>query len=148
MATASPSPSVPAKAPEPKSEPQHDAAQPAPKYRKYVIPAVIVLLAAAGVLTITRDWNAWEGGRIDQVTDDAYVRGDITPLSTKVAGLVKEVAVSDYQSVHRGDLLVQLDDDDFNAQVAQATAAVEAAKAGIEDNRRQRELEDARIDRA
>jgi FHS family L-fucose permease-like MFS transporter len=33
------------------------------------------------VVTITRNWNAWEGARIDQVTNDAYVRGDLTPLS-------------------------------------------------------------------
>jgi membrane fusion protein (multidrug efflux system) len=100
------------------------------------------------MLTISWNWNSWEGGRIEQVTDDAYVRGDITPLSTKVAGLVKEVSVSDYQVVHKGDLIVQLDDDDYKAQVAQASAAVEAAKAAIENNRRQRDLEDARIDRA
>jgi FHS family L-fucose permease-like MFS transporter len=29
----------------------------------------------------TRNWNAWEGARVDQVTNDAYVRGDLTPLS-------------------------------------------------------------------
>jgi membrane fusion protein (multidrug efflux system) len=47
-----------------------------------------------------------------------------------------------------GDLLVELQDDDYQAQLAQATAAVEAAKAAIENNRKQRELQDARIDRA
>ena len=41
-----------------------------------------------------------------------------------------------------------MEDDDYMAQVAQATAAVEAAKAAIENNRRQRELQDAKIDRA
>jgi membrane fusion protein, multidrug efflux system len=109
---------------------------------------LVVLLAIAIVLTITRNWNSWEGARIDQVTDDAYVWGDITPLSTKVAGIVRDVEVSDFQPVHKGDLLVGLEDDDFLAQVAQGTAAVEAAKAAIEDNRRQQELQDARIARA
>lgn len=139
---------APAKGPEQKSEPEQPSAGSGANLRKYLIPVLVVLLAVLIVATITWNWNSWEGGRIAQATDDAYVRGDITPLSTKVAALVKEVAVSDYQSVHKGDLLVQLDDDDFNAQVAQASAAVEAAKAAIEDNRRQRELEDARIDRA
>jgi len=106
-----------------------------------------VLLAIAVVATVTWKWNAWEGGKVEQVTDDAYVRGDLTPLSTKVAGIVRDVRVSDYQQVHKGELLVQLDDDDFQAQVAQASAAVEAAKAAIENNVRQRELQDARIDR-
>jgi membrane fusion protein (multidrug efflux system) len=111
-------------------------------------PALVVLLAVAVVATLTRNWNTWEGGRIEQVTDDAYVRGDVTPLSTKVAGIVQDVKVSDFQQVRKGDLLFELQDDDYQAQVAQATAAVEAAKAAIENNRRQRELQDARIARA
>ena len=115
---------------------------------KYLTPLLVLLLAAAVIITVTRDWNAWEGGRIEQVTDDAYVRGDLTPLSTKVAGIVRNVNVSDYQTVHAGDLLVQLQDDDYQAQLAQAVAAVEAAKAAIENNHKQRELEDARIDKA
>jgi membrane fusion protein, multidrug efflux system len=139
------SPSAPPRA----AEPEHAPAQPTkPKWPQYVVPALVVLLAAALVITITRNWNAWEGGRIEQVTDDAYVRGDLTPLSTKVAGIVSDVKVSDYQQVHKGDLLVELEDKDYLAQVAQAKAAVEAARAAIEDNRRQREVEDSRIARA
>jgi len=107
-----------------------------------------LLLAAAVVTTITWKWNAWEGGKNSQVTDDAYVRGDLTPLSTKVAGIVSDVKVSDYQAVHKGDLIAELEDDDYKAQVAQGSAAVEAAKAAIENNRRQRDLQDAKIERA
>jgi membrane fusion protein (multidrug efflux system) len=108
----------------------------------------VLLLALAVLLTLTRNWNSWEGGHVKQVTDDAYVRGDVTPLSTKVAGIVRTVYVSDYQQVHRGDLLAELEDNDYQAQVAQAKAAVEASKASIENNRRQRELQDARIQKA
>jgi membrane fusion protein (multidrug efflux system) len=108
----------------------------------------VVLLAAAVAFTLTWKWNAWEGGRSKQVTDDAYVRGDLTPLSTKVAGIVRDVKVSDFQRVHKGDLLVELQDDDYRAQLAQASAAVEAARAAIENNRRQRSLQDSRIARA
>src|SRR5437879_3358102 len=120
----------------------------APAWQRFATAAIVVVLAIVVVFTITRNWNSWEGGRIEQVTDDAYVRGDLTPLSTKVAGIVKEVKVSDYQQVHKGDLLVELQDSDFQAQVAQASAAVEAAKAAIENNRRQRQLQDSRIERA
>ena len=139
---------TPAQAREGASEPEHLAPRRTPNWQKYGVPALVVLLAIALVVTVTWNWNSWEGGRIEQVTDDAYVRGDITPLSTKVAGIVRKVSVSDYQQVHKGDLIAQLDDDDYKAQVAQASAAVEAAKAAIENNRRQRDLEDARIDRA
>ncbi len=144
--TAAASTPAPAKA----AEPEHSPPPPAPKpaWQKYGTPLLVVLLAAAVVFTITRNWNSWEGGRIEQVTDDAYVRGNLTPLSTKVAGIVRDVKVSDYQQVHKGDLIVELEDDDYKAQVAQATAAVEAAKAAIENNRRQRDLQDSKIERA
>jgi membrane fusion protein (multidrug efflux system) len=109
---------------------------------------LVVLLALAVLVTVTRSWNSWEGGKAEQVTDDAYVRGDLTPLSTKVAGIVSAVHVTDYQQVHKGDLLVELQDNDYQAQVDQAKAAVAAAKAAIENNRHEKQLQRAKIDRA
>jgi membrane fusion protein, multidrug efflux system len=135
---------APARAP----GPEQAQAKPKAKWRKFVVPALVVLLAAAIFVTITWNWNAWEGGRVEQVTDDAYVRGDLTPLSTKVAGIVRAVKVTDYQQVRKGELIVELEDNDFGAQVDQAAAAVEAAKAAIVNNGRQRELQDSRIERA
>ena len=117
-------------------------------WRRFGTPVLVLLMALAIALTITRNWNAWEGGRVDQVTDDAFVRRDVTPLGTKVAGLVREVKVGDYQQVRKGDELLLLEDEDYRAHVAQAAAAVDAAKAALENNRRQRELQDARIQRA
>ena len=119
-----------------------------PAWQKYGTPLIVLVLAIAIVVTVTRNWNGWEGGHIEQVTNDAYVRGDLTPLSTKVPGLVREVRVNDYQQVRKGDVLVQLDDDDYKAQLAQAAAGVEAAKAALENNRRQRQLQDSKIERA
>jgi membrane fusion protein, multidrug efflux system len=144
-AASNPAPASPA-APQPAhTEPP---TQPRWPWLKYATPLIVLLLAAAVVITITRDWSAWEGGRVEQVTDDAIVRGDLTPLSTKVAGVVRDVRVSDFQKVHVGDLLVELQDDDYQAQLAQASAAVEAGKAAIQNNRKQRELQDSRIERA
>jgi membrane fusion protein, multidrug efflux system len=117
-------------------------------WKKYVTPILVVALALAVLITLTRNWNAWEGGKVEQETDDAYVRGDLTPLSTKVAGIVSNVEVADYQAVHKGDLIAQLEDKDYKAQVAQAVAAVEAGRAAIENNLRQRDLQDARIEKA
>src|ERR1700740_788081 len=84
---------------------EHPPSRLKPAWQKYGTPLIVVLLALAVVVTITRNWNGWEGGHIEQVTEDAYVRGDLTPLSTKIAGIVREVSVSDFQTVHRGDLL-------------------------------------------
>ena len=86
----------PTLAPARPAEPEHVPAPPRPDWQKYLTPVLVVLLAAAVVFTIIRNWNSWEGGKAEQVTDDAYVRGDLTPLSTKVAGIVRAVHVSDY----------------------------------------------------
>src|SRR4051812_46635563 len=78
------------------------AARLKPKWQKYGTPLLVILLAIAIIVTITRNWNAWEGGRVEQVTNDAFVRGDLTPLSTKVPAIVREVRVGDYQQVRKG----------------------------------------------
>ena len=94
------------------------------RWQNYITTILVALLALAVLITITRNWNAWEGGKVEQGTDDAYIRGDVTPLSTKVSGIVRSVDVADYQQVHKGDLLVELQDDDY-----QATARVHAGRA-------------------
>jgi membrane fusion protein (multidrug efflux system) len=90
----------------------------------WVVQALILLFATVIVSLIASNWNVWANENPLQETDDAYTRADLTPLSTKVPALVAIVAVSDYQSVKAGDLLVQLRDDDFRAQVRQAEAGV------------------------
>jgi membrane fusion protein, multidrug efflux system len=112
---------------------------------RWIVPAMILLMAAAIVFVITGNWNAWASEKAEQETDDAYTRADLTPLSTKVAGLVATVSVSDYQSVKAGDLLVRLHDDDFRAQVQQAEAGVASGEDALINNQRQKELQDARI---
>src|SRR5580692_7585675 len=115
------------------------------RLKQWVVPAVILLMAVAIVFLIAGNWNAWASEKALQETDDAYTRADLTPLSTKVAGLVATVAVSDYQSVKAGDLLVQLRDDDFRAKVQQAEAGVAAGEDSLINNQRQKDLQDARI---
>jgi membrane fusion protein (multidrug efflux system) len=115
------------------------------RLKQWIVPALILLMAVAIVFLIAGNWNAWASEKAEQETDDAYTRADMTPLSTKVAGLVATVAVSDYQSVKAGELLVRLRDDDFRAQVQQAEAGVASGEGALINNQRQKELQDARI---
>jgi membrane fusion protein (multidrug efflux system) len=113
--------------------------------RQWTVPGLVLVIAAAILLMIAGNWNSWASESAEQKTDDAYTRADVTPLSTKVPGLVAVVAVADYQTVRAGDLLVQLRDDDFRAQVQQAEAGVAAGEDSLINNQRQKELQDARI---
>lgn len=115
------------------------------RWRPLLTPILITLLAAVIFLVTTGQWNAWTSGGSRQVTNDAYVRADITPLSTKISGIVEEVRVKDYQPVKAGDLLVQIRNEDFLAQVEQAEAAVLASEAAIRRLSIQRELQASKI---
>lgn len=108
------------------------------------IPWLVLFVAAVILFGIIAGWNRWVGGGTEK-TDDAYLHADITPLSTKVSGTVEQVAVADYQHVKAGDLLVQLKDDDFKAQVAEAEAGVAAAEAALDNNAKQKLLQGAKI---
>ena len=87
------------------------------RLKSWVVSATIMVMAVALIFLISGSWKTWASDRVNQSTDDAYVRADLTPLSTKVSGLVASVQVGDYQVVKAGDLLVQLRDEDFRAQV-------------------------------
>jgi membrane fusion protein, multidrug efflux system len=116
--------------------------------RRLVIPALAVVIAGMAVALTTVHWNEWEGDAAIQTTDDAYVRADTTRLSSRVAGQVLTVAVTDFQSVKSGDLLVQVDPADYQARVDQAEAVVAAADATLVNLGNQIELQYATIAQA
>jgi membrane fusion protein, multidrug efflux system len=117
--------------------------------KKSLIIPLIVLLAAAGLLFgIAGHLTGWQGSRPDQVTDDAYLRADMTPLSTRISGTVHKVNVNDYQRVKAGQTLIELDDDDYRAGLNQAQAALAASKASLADNQAAKRIQDAQIDAA
>ena len=63
-------------------------------------------------------------------TDDAFVEGHIIAVSSRVAGHVAKVHVTDNQWVNEGDLLAELDPRDYEARLAASEAALVAARAG------------------
>jgi membrane fusion protein, multidrug efflux system len=105
---------------------------------------ILVIAAAVAILFALR-WDNWVGARVDQPTDDAYVKGDLTPLSAKVDGYVRKVPVNDYERVKAGQLLVEIEDDDYKARVAQAEADVAAAQAAIENIKSRKQQQRAQI---
>ena len=116
--------------------------------RRLAIPLVAILAALFFIALATLRWDAWVGSAAVQTTNDAYVRAETTKLSSRVAGEVLVVAFKDFQRVKAGDLLVQIDPADYEAQVAQAAAGVEGAKAALDNLDNQVELQYATIAQA
>jgi membrane fusion protein, multidrug efflux system len=117
----------------------------APFWGRFAIPLFATLAALAFVALATVRWNEWTGDAVIQSTDDAYVHADLTRLSCRVSGEVLTVAVQDYQRVKAGDLLVQIDPADYQADVAHAEAGVAGAQAALDNLANQVELQYATI---
>jgi len=66
-----------------------------------------------------------------ETTDNAQVETQIIPVLPRVSGYVKSIAVSDYDSVKAGQLVVQLDDEELQTQLAQMEADYQSAEADI-----------------
>ena len=91
--------------------------------RKAVIAVGLALtLGAAGAIYIAMPKSSVS-------TDNAYVQADSSVISPKVRGLVAEVLVEHNQRVRRGDALVRIDPEEFDARVASAQAEVQNARA-------------------
>ena len=69
--------------------------------------------------------------KASESTDAAYIQADSSVIAPKVRGLVAEVLVSHNQPVHRGDPLIRIDPEEFDARVASAQADVQTAEAGV-----------------
>jgi membrane fusion protein (multidrug efflux system) len=122
-----------------------------PRWRYWLansVPLYIVLLTIGLIIVVSREWDRWTSYATYQTTDDAYLQADTTPLAAKVPGYVRSVVVQDYQTVKAGDTLVQLVDDDYRAQVAQADASVAAAQAAIDTIAQQRVLQQTLVQQA
>lgn len=124
------------------------AAPPAHRLGPWLLRLVILAIAIAVLGLLATNWDRWVGTATRQTTDDAYVRGDITPLSAQVEGYVRKVAVGDFQMVKAGDLLVEINDDDYRAKLAQAEADVLGAQAAIQNLKARKQLQHAEIDQA
>jgi len=92
--------------------------------RTLLVVGAAVVVAAAGAVYIASP-KASEG------TDAAYIQADSSVVAPKVRGLVSEILVSHNQIVKRGDPLIRIDPEEFDAKVASAQADLQNAQASV-----------------
>ncbi|MBI1219667.1 MAG: HlyD family efflux transporter periplasmic adaptor subunit [Rhodobacteraceae bacterium] len=127
--------------------------------RRLILGAVaLVALGFAGHAA----YGYWTVGRFMVSTDDAYLKADITAIAPKVQGYVQKIAVVENQPVKAGDLLMQLDDGDYqnalkaaqsqvvtqDVTIKRIAAQVEAAKASVAEAEAQKVAADAGLKNA
>jgi multidrug resistance efflux pump len=105
-----------------------------PPSRSKVARITIILALVAAITAILYAWQLPPFGGHYEQTDNAYVRGNTTVISPQVSGYVSEVAVSDFQNVELGEVLVRIDDRIYSARVAQARANVLSQSANLDNS--------------
>ncbi|MET3589214.1 multidrug resistance efflux pump [Bartonella silvatica] len=66
-----------------------------------------------------------------QITDNASIKGNVTLVSSQIAGVISRIYVQDYQRVEKGMLLFELDDALFRQQFARAQAILDSKNAKL-----------------
>lgn len=101
-----------------------------PTTRVVIAMAVIFVL---GALIVLYAWRLWPFTSDERITENAYVRGQITAMAPQVNGYIVEVKVRDFAHVKRGELLMRIDDRIYRQQLDQALAQLRVARAELDN---------------
>ncbi|TAN68632.1 MAG: HlyD family secretion protein [Methylobacter sp.] len=112
------------------------------RFRSVLLILLILMPIAVGIGYWLLDRQHYE------TTDDAYLQSNIVLISPRVQGYVTQIAINDNQAVKQNDVLVNIDDRDYQAKVAQAEANVSAEIAHIERLRAMKTSQQAHIETA
>jgi HlyD family secretion protein len=114
------------------------------KKRSKIVLAVLVLAVVAGAVGANRMLKSKEAVEVElhtiaskDIASIIQASGKIRPkrmvdVSAAVSGKVLEVAVKEGDTVHQGQLLLRIDPKPFQTQVQQLEAAIESARAMLE----------------
>lgn len=97
-----------------------------PTAKRTLILMFLILIIGIGIIL----W-AWKIGPFDSTvesTDNSYVKGKTTVLSSQINGYVKDVLVSDFDHVKKGQMLMHIDATTYDQKVTQAEAGVDQAQ--------------------
>jgi len=86
----------------------------------------VVAVGAFGARTL------WDYYMFSPWTRDARVHADVVSIAPDVAGFVHDIRVRDNQTVHKGDVLLVLDQERYQLALATAEATVNARRADME----------------
>jgi len=110
---------------EPDSNETEEGEAPAKKKRRFPV----AIVGAVALLAIIGGLVYWLYARQYESTDDAFIEADVVQISPKVSAYVAKVYVKGNQPVHKGDLLVELNGQDFEVRLEQAKAQLRTALA-------------------
>jgi membrane fusion protein (multidrug efflux system) len=91
----------------------------------------LIILGLVVVVAGIVGFFVWFAHRNQVSTDDAYTDGNVIAMAPKVSGYVVELLIDDNSFVHRGDLLLRIEPQDFRTAVSNAAGQIALAKAQL-----------------
>src|SRR5690554_7583902 len=93
-----------------------------------VIPIILGFVIIAGAALGVKEY-IYYSKHVD--TDDAQIDGDISPVVARVGGYVDSILFEENERVTQNQILLKLDERDYQIKLEQALAAQRGASAGI-----------------
>ncbi|MGI4775594.1 MAG: HlyD family secretion protein [Janthinobacterium lividum] len=91
---------------------------------KYILIIVLFLL-----LYMTNKIYVWSN---TESTDNAYVDAEISLIGSEISGTIKSVFITDNNKVKVGDIIAEIDNEQFKFNLAKIQADVDSATLGVE----------------
>jgi membrane fusion protein (multidrug efflux system) len=91
--------------------------------RKHLFAGIVVVLVAAGGV-----YGYYHYSQVYPSTDNAYVNANLINVAPKVGGYIEHVYVKENQLVHKGDLLVDIDPQDYSLALSKSQQDLTFAK--------------------
>ncbi|MDB5857895.1 MAG: HlyD family secretion protein [Ramlibacter sp.] len=113
-----------------------------PAMRRLAVAAAIAVGLASAAFAAT---SLWRSVRASESTENAYVKGDLTYVSTKVSGYVLSVETENNRLVGPGQIVLRIDPRDYEVAVEQSRAAIARAQADVAQIDAQTALQQTRI---
>jgi membrane fusion protein (multidrug efflux system) len=95
---------------------------------------LVIIVVAAAALVVTGLLHL-RHGRIYPSTDNAYVKGDVTPVASRIPGSLLVVKVREDEWIEAGQIIAELDPRDYEQAVAEAEAELVKAQADLDLDR-------------
>src|SRR3954465_14639756 len=106
-----------------------------PRRRLRILPLLITLAVIAVAMVLGRAmWDAYMGA---PWTRDGTVRAYVVMMAPEVAGRIVELPVADNQFVHKGDLLMVIDQTNYRIAVSLTEAAAQQALVNAQNTGKQ-----------
>jgi membrane fusion protein, multidrug efflux system len=81
---------------------------------------LLVVAVLAGIAGVAYGAYWWSTARFWIETDNAYVTGNLIPVAAQASGIITRVLAEETQFVHRGDVMIHLDEHEAYAALGRA----------------------------